>query len=196
MINPPDLIEAVTPVVRLLESFEIPYYVGGSVASCVYGFPRSTLDVDLVADLAMRHVEPLVEALRDQYYVDGSMIRDAIRRRACFNVIYLPTHFKVDVFVLGNRAYDRTTIQRRRSKAIDQQVPDVLFPLPSPEDVILAKLQWYRLGDEISERQWTDVVGVMKVQHNALQREYLDQWAAELGVADLLARAWAEVEPQ
>lgn len=193
-MRPADVIEAMTPVVEALERLGVKYYVGGSIASAVYGVSRATMDVDLVADLADQHVAPLVEALRATYYVDARMISDAIARKSCFNVIYLPTSFKVDVFVVKNRPYDRVVLQRIRPDTLDADRPSAQFFLPSAEDVLLAKLEWFRLGDEVSERQWRDVIGVMKVQQNALDRRYLEKWAAELGVADLLERAWAETE--
>ncbi len=152
------------------------------------------VDVDLVAELSPSNVPSLVESLRDQYYVDERMILNAIARKSCFNVIYLPTSFKVDVFVAKTRQYDRAAMERIREDSFDDDAPGVRFFLPSPEDVVLSKLEWYRLGDEVSERQWRDVIGVMKVNGAALDRPYMDRWAADLGVADLLAKAWKEAE--
>jgi hypothetical protein len=120
------------------------------------------------------------------------MILDAIARKSCFNVIYLPTNFKVDVFILKNRPYDRQSLERIHQDTLDDDFPSLRFYLPSPEDVVLSKLEWYRLGDEISERQWRDVIGVLKIRIASLDRHYLEKWAAELGVADLLEKAWKE----
>jgi hypothetical protein len=189
-----DAIEAVAPVVAALQRLGVKYYICGSLASVFYGPPRSTVDVDLVAELSLSHVASFVESLQGQYYVDERMIRDAIARQSCFNVIYLPTSFKVDVFAVKNRRYDRVAMERIREDSFDDDAPSARFFLPSPEDVVLSKLEWYRLGDEISERQWRDVIGVMKVGGAALDRRYMDRWAAELGVTDLLAKAWKEAE--
>jgi hypothetical protein len=189
-----DAIAAISPFVAELEKFGVAYYLGGSVVSSMHGLPRSTLDVDLVADLVPKHVPSLVEALKSIYYIDGRMILDAIARRSCFNLIHLATSFKVDVFAVKNRPYDRVALSRIEKKSVDSENPSAQFYLASPEDIILAKLEWYRLGDEVSERQWGDVLGVLKVQGDRLDRQYLEKWATELGVADLLEKAWKEVE--
>jgi hypothetical protein len=191
-----DAIEAVMPVVEELQRQGVKYYICGSLASVFYGTSRATVDVDLVAELSPRHVTSFVEALRSKYYVDERMILDAIARKSCFNVIYLPTNFKVDVFVAKNRRYDRKSMERIRQDSLDDDLPSARFFLPSPEDVVLSKLEWFRLGDEVSERQWSDVVGVLKIQRASLDRFYLEQWAAELRIADLLAKAWKEAEPE
>jgi hypothetical protein len=189
-----DALDALTPVVAILRRLGVRYYVCGSLASTFYGTNRSTADVDLVAELLPRHAPPFVEALGSAYYVNERTILDAIARKSCFNVIHLATSFKVDVFVVKNRPYDSNVMNRIRERCIDETVSAEQFFLQSAEDTILAKLEWYRLGDEISERQWSDVLGVMKVNGAALDRAYLDKWASELGVADLLAKAWSEVE--
>lgn len=191
---PADALTAVGPVIAALERLQVPYYLGGSIASSAYGVARATLDVDLVASLTQEHVAPLTEMLSPAFYVDSSMISDAVRRHSCFNVIHLATMFKVDVFVVKNRMYDLTALQRIRRDSLDLENPDRQFYLASPEDVVLNKLEWFRLGDEVSERQWRDVIGVLAVQGSSLDREYLHRWAAELGVADLLERACREAE--
>jgi hypothetical protein len=189
-----EALAAVTPVVAEFERLGVAYSLGGSIASSTYGVPRSTLDADIVADLTPRHVASLVAALKSEYYIDGPMIFDAIARRSYFNLIHLSTSFKVDVFVVKNRPYNRVVFTRTVGIPGEADAPSARFSLASPEDVILAKLEWYRLGDEISHQQWRDVIGVMKVNRHALDRAYLEHWAAELAVADLLARAWTEAE--
>ena len=100
-MSPSDMVAAIVPVVAELEGLGVSYYLGGSVASSSHGIPRSTLDVDLVADLAPKHVAPLVEALRGDYYISRPAVSDAIARRSCFNVIHSATSFKVDVFAVN-----------------------------------------------------------------------------------------------
>jgi hypothetical protein len=189
-----EVVAAITPVVNEFERLGVAYYLGGSIVSSMQGIPRATLDVDMIADLAPKHVAPLVNALKADYYVSQPMILDAIARRSCFNLIHLATSFKVDVFVVKNRPYDRAAFARIGKRSAAPEAVSSRFFLASPEDTILAKLEWYRLGDEISERQWRDVTGVMKVNINSLDRQYLERWARELGVADLLTNAWKEVE--
>lgn len=192
-IDPADALLALTPLVEILEKLEVPYYLGGSVASSAYGTARSTLDVDLVADLAEEHVTPLVEALEGGFYIDANMIRGAIAAKSCFNIIHLATMVKLDVFAVKDRDYDRTALGRIGSEFLHPSSESTRkFPFASREDIILNKLEWYRLGDEISQRQWGDILGVMNVQADLLDNDYLDTWAADLGVMDLLERARRE----
>jgi len=156
-----EIAEAVAPLVAEFQRLRVEYYLGGSVASSTHGLPRATLDVDLVAGLAAEHVKPLVAALQSSYYIDAGMILDAIAREACFNLIYLKTSFKVDVFVAKTREYDRVALQRKQTKALDLENPGSQFFFASAEDVILSKLEWFRLGDEVSDAQWRDVIGVL-----------------------------------
>jgi hypothetical protein len=193
-MSPSDTVAAIAPVVAKLESLGVSYYLGGSVASSSHGIPRSTLDVDLVADLAPKHVAPLVEALQRDYYISRPAVSDAIARRSCFNIIHSATSFKVDIFTVKNREYDRVALGRIQRRPLDEDDPSTQFYFASPEDIILSKLEWYRLGDEVSDSQWSDVIGVMRVQQDALDRSYLNKWAAELGVADLLEKAWSQAE--
>jgi hypothetical protein len=188
----PDVILAVTPVVEALEKLGVPYYIGGSVASSAHGMIRSTVDADLIADLKLEHVSQLVEILGKEYYLNANTIADAVKRRACFNLIHLATMFKVDVFASKASTYSRLVFERKHSRTILDGSPKLFF-IASPEDTILSKLEWYRLGDEISERQWNDILGVIKVQNENLDHEYLEKWAAELRVDDLLVRVWKEV---
>jgi len=190
----PDVLAALTPVVEALECLGVAYYLGGSIASSAHGVARSTLDVDLVAELERPHVQPLVDALKAAYYVDAAMIADAISRKSCFNVIHLATMFKVDVFAVKDREYDRAALGRIRRDTLTSESAAGQFFLASAEDVVLNKLEWFRLGDEVSRRQWNDAVGVLKVQHASLDRAYLARWAAELGIDDLLETAWNEAE--
>jgi len=184
--------EPILVVVRLARVFDdlgIAYLVGGSFASSVYGTPRATQDVDIVADLAPAHVDALTHALRPSFHVDADMIREAVRERGSFNVLYLPTMFKADVFVVRGDPWSREELKRARVEEIETSEGRVGIRFATPEDTLLHKLYWYRLGNETSDRQWTDVIGMLKVQGDSLDHAYLDRWSTQLGVADLLARA-------
>lgn len=186
-----EVIEVTLRITAVLEALGVEYLVGGSLASSLYGKPRATQDVDIVADLRPEHVPPLVAALRDDFYLDEAAIRDAVTRRATFNVIHLGTLFKADVFVAGSDLPTRRELARRQSYTLDVDPPaDIL--VASPEDIIVQKLHWYRLGDHVSERQWTDAMSVVAIQGNALDVEYMRMLASDLGVTDLLARALKE----
>ena len=187
-----DALVALRGVVVALERLGVRHYVGGSLASSAFGVARATLDADLVADLRREHVAPLAAALQAEYYVSSPMIAEAIVRKSCFKVIHLATSYKVDVFVVKDRSYDRVAFERMRRDALDPADPSAEFFLASPEDTVLNKLEWFRLGGEVSERQWRDVLGVLRVQGDRLDRGYLVCWAAELGVRHLLEKASQE----
>ena len=189
----PDLLAAVAPVLDALVELGVRHYVGGSIASSAHGVARASIDADVVAELRPEHAERLVLALRDAYYVPEARVRDAIARRTSFNVIHLEAMLKVDVFVSRGRPFDRRAMERARPapSGVPGAAPLVLA---SAEDVVLAKLEWFRRGGEVSERQWTDVLGVLQAGGTALDRPYLEGGASELGVSDLLVRALADAE--
>ena len=189
----PEPIAVTLLVVDVLETLHVPYLIGGSLASAVYGVTRATMDADLVADLRPEHVEPLAAALSGAFYLDLETMHHAVRQRSSFNVIHLATMFKVDVFVSKGRPFDRVQIERRTSQVLATE-PERTAYVASAEDTILAKLEWFRKGGEVSERQWQDVLNVLKVQHGRLDEGYLAGWASQLGVADLLERAVTEAK--
>ena len=186
----PDLFLALGPVLEVLRALGVRHYVGGSIASSAHGVPRASIDADVVAELGPRHVAPLAAALREAYYVSEERVRDAVSRRGSFNVIHLETMVKVDVFVSRDRPFDRRAFDRARPASPEGGSE---IPVSSAEDTVLAKLEWYRRGGEVSERQWTDVTGVLRIV-GALDEAYLRHGAVELGVADLLDRALDEVQ--
>lgn len=142
-------------VTQTLERLGIPYAVGGSLASSLHGVMRSTLDVDIVADVQPEHIQPLVEALSKEFYADDEMMRDAIEHQSSFNLIHYETAFKVDIFIRKARAFDQMQLDRRRLSIIASNPEESVY-VTSPEDTILAKLEWYRMGGEVSDRQWRD----------------------------------------
>ena len=192
MSGAPDLLATLTPVVATLDRLGVAYQVGGSVASSIHGMARSTMDIDLVADLAPDHVDRLVAALEPEYYVDAQMIREAPRDRSSFHLIHQGTMLKVDVFVPRDRPYDREALRRRTVDRLEEGSASGEFCVATAEDVVLAKLDWFDRGGRASERQWGDILGVLRVQGESLDFDYLTKWAAELGVEDLLRRALRE----
>lgn len=187
-----DLEAAVAPVAAVFEALGAPYYLAGSVISSLYGIARATADVDVVAELRLEHAAPIAAALIDTYYVDEDMIRDAITRRSMFNVIHLATMLKVDVYVAG-QPFDRSALDRRRRDSLTTESSAPALAVATPEDVVLHKLRWFRDGGGMSDRQWGDVLGVLRVQR-ALDLAFMRSWASQLGVGDLLERALVEAD--
>jgi hypothetical protein len=178
-------------VIDAMDALGVPYLIGGSLASAVHGVLRATLNTDLVADLRLEHAEPLARALGGTFYVDAESIREAVLHQRSFNVIHLETMFKVDVFVVKKRPFHHSQMERRLAQVIATD-PDRTAYVATAEDTILAKLEWYRMSGDVSEQQWRDVLGVMKVQADRLDLAYLRQWAAQLNISDLLERAIKE----
>ncbi|MBK7702472.1 MAG: hypothetical protein IPI34_06015 [bacterium] len=190
MLSEPILVLA--RLVRIFDALGIRYLVGGSLASSLYGIPRATQDVDLVADLELSHVDGLSAALSGGFYADAVMIRDAVDRHESFNVVDLETMFKADIFVARGDSWSCEEMARARPEQIDVPGGAVSINFASPEDTLLHKMVWYKLGNQTSERQWRDIVGVVKVQGASLEVAYLERWAPTLGVSDLLLRALKE----
>jgi hypothetical protein len=186
-----DALQVTGIVARALEDLGVRYLVGGSLASSLHGIPRSTQDADLVADLEGSHAHSLVSTLQGEFYIDQESVEHAIGRRSSFNVIHLPTMFKVDIFVLRR---DRVSeLEMRRRQQVTLELPGGALPLwvATAEDTVLQKLVWYREGHGVSDRQWQDLLGVLKVQ-KSLDMTYVEDTAEELGVGDLLERALGE----
>lgn len=179
---------ALRPVIAVLERLGVPYMLAGSVASSLHGVPRTTLDADLVARVEGRHALPLVQALGQEFYADEEMIRNAVRSGSSFNLIHQPSMVKIDVFPVKARPYDAQALDRRRRERLE----DLDLFVTTPEDVLLAKLEWYERGGRVSERQWGDVSGLLRIHREGLDLSYLRHWAGELGVGDLLEQALAE----
>jgi hypothetical protein len=126
------------------------------------------------------------------FYLDENMILDAIEHRSSFNMIHLETMVKIDIFITKNSPYEREAFKRTRKDTLNEESGSVEFHLVSPEDIVLNKLVWFRSGGDVSEQQWKDVIGVLKVQKNTLDKKYLEQWSSELEVADLLEKAFQD----
>jgi hypothetical protein len=178
-------------VVDVLEMLDIPYFIGGSMATAVHGVARATMDVDLVADLKPRQIGPLIVSLGEDFFADEQMIRSAVKRGISFNLIHKATMFKVDIFPSKNRPFEQSQFKRRVAYTLADDLKETAY-VASPEDNILAKLEWYRLGGEVSDRQWQDILNVIKIQGDRLDQVYLEKWADQLKVSDLLQRALDE----
>jgi hypothetical protein len=193
----PDAIRVSLIVTRILEELGVPYLIGGSVASIIHGEPRLTNDIDLVADIREEHVSQLVAALETDFYIDDRAIRRAIRERKSFNILYLETMYKVDIFIPRGDEWSREQMRLREGKNLVEGDDSTVRLVSNPETTVLQKLWWFRRGNEVSDRQWRDVLGVLKVQSDRLDYDYLKHWAARLFISDLLEKAFddAGIDP-
>jgi len=187
----PEPIAVTAKVTAVLEKLKVPYFIGGSIASTIYGMVRTTQDSDIVADLHIDQVKSFVETLMADFYIDAEMIADSIDRNSSFNIIHRESMFKVDIFIPSTLPFEKIRFARAQRRILSND-PEVSANISSAEDTILMKLVWYRMGGEVSERQWRDVMGMLKVQGDRLDFDYMRQWGTTLKVGDLLERAKGE----
>jgi hypothetical protein len=180
---------ALRELLNALDRLKIRYLVTGSLASSFYGSPRATRDVDLVAEVRLEHVAPLVSALERDFYADANMMREAIAAKRAFNVIHFATSYKFDIFPAGSDPFTHAQFERRQIGRFTIENESVDFQVSSAEDLILNKLLWYKSGGGVSEQQWSDIRGVLEALRGILDMEYLETWAGRLGIHDLLERA-------
>jgi hypothetical protein len=186
--DPMPTLQDFVEVARIFDQLGIRYALGGSMVSSLFGISRHTNHADVMVDPFPGKEVELINALGPDYYVSEAAVRQALHAKSSFNLINTVTGFKVDVFIRSDSLFEQSAMARRITLDVDGQ----RIVVHSAEDVILFKLRWYRLGNETSEQQWKDVLNVMKTQEPNLDRAYLDHWAKDQQVDDLLARAWGE----
>lgn len=178
-------------VAGMLERLGIRYHVGGSVASSAHGMYRASADIDFVIDPTPQQLNALAAELDPEFYVSRAAVAEALANRGMFNAIHEATSFKVDFFLKGSAPFDAEELRRSVRQPIgDGSAREIC--LKSPEDTILRKLDWFRRGGEVSERQWHDVLSILMASRGKLDESYLDRWARELGVPELLDNARRE----
>jgi hypothetical protein len=184
-----DQAAAVLKVIEVLDRLKISYLVGGSFASSLYGISRYTADADILAALKRKHAGQIAAELDGEFYVSERAILRAADSKRSFNLIHLETAFKIDVFVAKEGGFAESQLARRRLVSL---TPNAQVYFASAEDTVLAKLDWYRRGKEVSDQQWRDVLAVIKVQKGRLELEYMRRWAEELKISDLLEEVMRE----
>jgi hypothetical protein len=173
--------EALRQIIEILDRRGIPYMLTGSVASSYHGHPRATHDADVVIDPTPNQLDALVQDLDAAgFYVNAAGARAAFEQRRQFNAIHSLNATKVDLIMRKDRPYSREEFARRRHV-------DIAFGRPvavvAVEDAILSKLEWAQQSDD-SPRQLRDAAGVLEL-NPGIDRDYIERWAAELGVVDL-----------
>ncbi|MHC4394761.1 MAG: hypothetical protein ACYS1A_03830 [Planctomycetota bacterium] len=192
-MNNPEGLVILRSFTDILEQLGIAYAIGGSMASSIYGSVRFTEDADITVEPFDKLADKFFEMLTSEYYISREAMYQALRQQGCFNVIHMSSAFKIDMFIRKNSAFEEQLMARRKQiKLCDSW--EKLFPVVSPEDIILLKLQWYRDGGCSSERQWNDVLGVLMLQAERLDLEYLNNWADNLQISELLKKAILEAK--
>lgn len=187
MTDPDEIGRALVALAHAFDALAVRWAIGGSVASAAHGEPRATNDVDVIALLTETEARALVQQLGTDFYADADAAADAARRRSSFNVIDNRSFIKIDVFVPAPGPLGAGQLDRLQLLEI---LPGVrALPILGPEDVILQKLRWYGLGGGVSDRQWRDIVSVLRIASDAIDQAYLDDVATSQGLAALLARA-------
>ena len=188
-----EILEVLRQVISKLDELRVPYMVSGSAASSFHAFVRTTQDGDLVVALGPDQVENFVSAFASEYYLDRASIHRSLQIGGSFNLIHLESALKIDFFPLRKRSFSQQEFSRRQPRLFLKESITPAYTATA-EDTILSKLEWFRAGGELSENQWKDVLGILKVQAGSLDLGYLNQWARELRVDDLLEKAFREVE--
>jgi hypothetical protein len=186
------LAEGLNELTSALTALGIRFLVSGSLASSAHGVVRGTMDGDLVALVFPSHAKLIAKALGPGWYADSEMMERAIRERRAFNLIHIGSAMKFDVFPALTDFHDA---ELERAKPTPLRIEGAaLCPVATAEDSLLSKLQWYREGGEVSDRQWNDIGGII-VQNPDLDWDYANLWAARLGVSNLLEKARADAQP-
>lgn len=174
----------------LLKEAGIQFWVGGSVASSIWGDPRQTNDIDVAVLRPSLNEFKLRAVLPDHYYIGPNEIQEALKDHGeypSFQILNMNEAFKFDVFIVSPDEYVLEESARVRETEI---LPDHVAPLASPEDIILHKLRWFVSGGQVSDRQWNDIVRVIESQLGKLDTAYLTKWADHFEVRELLTKAF------
>jgi len=167
-------------VCECFSQLNIPYFVTGSVASIAYGESRFTNDIDIVAAVKREHVADILKCFpAEDYYLSEDSIKDAIYRRFQFNIIHPASGLKVDVIIKKKSEFDDTRFSRIMSFKMDE----VGVNFSSPEDVILKKMEYYKIGG--SEKHLRDIMGVIKISRELINFDYIEMWAKKLYVEEI-----------
>lgn len=181
-------------VAAALTSVGAEYFLGGSLASSLQGEPRATNDIDFVIALPAVRISALRDALGADFEVDTDMLRDAVRHARSANAFYLPVVTKIDFFGRGYEPFDESEFSRRRPVVVRASGETIV--VKSAEDTVLRKLLWFREGGEVSEKQWRDIVSVLRISGGTIDDEYLDSWSSRLSLEGLLRRAREARSPE
>jgi len=163
---------------RCFSENRIPYFVTGAVASFIYGEPRLTRDIDIVADIQEKNIPGLLRFFPEgEFYLESLSVERAIRERSQFNIIHPSSGLKIDIIIPKKNEFDRLRFRRRRSVRTQEGLE---ISYSSPEDIIVSKLEFYRDGR--SEKHLRDIAGIIKISGDSLDFDYLAVWMEKKGL--------------
>jgi hypothetical protein len=184
-------IQVLERLAEVLDALGIPYAIGGSIASSVYGTVRFTRDADIAMLPFPSAADKFYTMLKDEFYVNEEAMQQALGCCGTFNIIHFDTAFKIDIFLLGPSDFEQQLLVRSRMVRLGE-TPESDLCFVSPEDVILLKLRRLNESEGFDENQWDDILGVLAIQGRTLDFRHLAEYAKILGVEDLLERAITE----
>lgn len=186
MTRADDQLAVAVRVGQALDAIGVRHTIGGSIAASVAGEPRSTVDIDFVAALTHADVAPLITALADEFYLAEEAFHRAIDTLGTANMIHQASNLKVDVFIAGGTPLDDQQLVRRQRVEVR---PGQFIYIHPPEDILLQKLRWFAKGGGVSDRQWRDILGIIRTQGERLDLAYLAANAPAIEVEVVLERA-------
>ncbi len=191
-MNTSDPFSLLAKIVAIFDSTNIEYVLGGSLASSMVGEPRATMDIDMAAQINSEQLQAFYLAVKDDFYIPLAFAEEAVRSKSSFNIVSNQTSYKVDIFVLGKNRLDSNQLKRRIKATLPGEATSIW--VTSPEDQIVRKLSWFKLGGRVSDRQWRDVLSIISSQNDQLDYTYLNETAQSEGLSELLALALEEAE--
>lgn len=176
--------EVVLRVVNILNQQNIPYFVTGALAVVYYGEPRTTHDIDLVIEISNKDIDILVKLFEQEFSIDRVSIKAAIKEKSMFNAVHKDTGFKIDFWMVGDDAFYKKRFARR----VHVYVLGTTMYLPTPEDVIVSKLEWFKMSE--IDKHYFDALGVYRIQKGKLDVDYVDKWCTQKSTASI----WKEIQ--
>ena len=165
--------------IEILDRINIPYFVTGALAVVYYGEPRTTHDIDLVVEIKEKNIDTLVKNFKKEFFIDEISITTAIQENSMFNIVHKDTGFKVDFWMLGEDNFSKERFARRTQV----KILNTKIYLPTPEDVIIKKLEWYKMSD--IDKHYFDAVGVYRIQKEKLDNNYIISWCRHKSVLNI-----------
>lgn len=185
-----ELFELLRMVARTCEQLGIRYLTVGSTATIAFGEPRFTNDIDIVLDLQPHQIDDFCRAFSGpDFYLSRAAVDSAVRKRFQFNILHTTSGFKVDCILPTASPFDQNQLERGVRKKV---LEDFEAVFGSPEDVILKKMEYFKLGE--SEKHLRDIGGVLKISGDLLDKSYIEDWAIRLGLLEVWQAIVARTE--